>query len=298
MAGLYEIWRDPTRDDDDPERFQLDLHGADHHRRGRGRPHPRPDAAAGRARAVRRLARPDGLRPRRAHAACWCPPRPAGSRPTRCRTLVNNVRNNGPELLEPLPPSRAVPHDRRLDRRRPRTATPACTPTARGTRSRRCCSGTAPAAASTRRDLVALAAELPRNGISRGPRRAALAGRRQEDRAAAPAVLDECFVAAADKLRVRTPLVVGGRCAGARSRGPHGPRARRVGRARPGVPAAPARPAGAVAARRAAGGAGADAGGPGRARRLRRPEEFPPDRELTVVPGGRPRLQGAPARGR
>jgi hypothetical protein len=30
-------------------------------------------------------------------------------------------------------------------------------------------------------------------------------------------VLDECFVAAADKLRVRTPLVAGGRSAGARS---------------------------------------------------------------------------------
>ena len=36
MAGLYEIWRDPTRDEDDPEPLPLDLHGADH--RGRGRP--------------------------------------------------------------------------------------------------------------------------------------------------------------------------------------------------------------------------------------------------------------------
>ena len=32
-----------------------------------------------------------------------------------------------------------------------------------------------------------------------------------------PEILDECLVAATDKLRVRTPLVVGGRSAGARS---------------------------------------------------------------------------------
>ena len=35
MAGLYEIWRDPTRDDDDPGPVPLDLHRA--HHRGRGR---------------------------------------------------------------------------------------------------------------------------------------------------------------------------------------------------------------------------------------------------------------------
>ena len=66
-----------------PRAVQLDLHGADHHRRGRGRPHPRPDAAAGGARAVRRLARPVASPPSTSSPGCWCPPHPAGSRPTR-----------------------------------------------------------------------------------------------------------------------------------------------------------------------------------------------------------------------
>ena len=66
------------------------------------------------------------------------------------------------------------------------------------------------------RDLEALARELPRQGITvvrvEQPRR--VAGKRLAPR---PQVLDECFVAATDRLRVRTPLVVGGRSAGARS---------------------------------------------------------------------------------
>lgn len=65
-------------------------------------------------------------------------------------------------------------------------------------------------------DLVALAEALPRQGITvvrlEMPWR--VAGRKLAPR---PAVLDECLVAAADKLRTRTPLVVGGRSAGARA---------------------------------------------------------------------------------
>ncbi|MGZ5416006.1 MAG: alpha/beta hydrolase family protein [Nocardioides sp.] len=66
------------------------------------------------------------------------------------------------------------------------------------------------------RDLRALAEGLPRNGISvvRVEQPWHVAGKKIAPR---PQVLDECFVAAADKLRVRTPLVVGGRSAGARS---------------------------------------------------------------------------------
>ncbi len=66
------------------------------------------------------------------------------------------------------------------------------------------------------RDLAALAEELPRNGISvvRVEQPWRVAGKKIAPR---PDVLDECFVAAADHLRVRTPLVVGGRSAGARS---------------------------------------------------------------------------------
>jgi uncharacterized protein len=65
-------------------------------------------------------------------------------------------------------------------------------------------------------DLVTLANELPRQGISvvRVEQPWKVAGKRV---AARPEVLDRCFVAAAGALRARTPLVVGGRSAGARS---------------------------------------------------------------------------------
>jgi predicted alpha/beta-hydrolase family hydrolase len=65
-------------------------------------------------------------------------------------------------------------------------------------------------------DLAALAAELPRDGISviRMEQPWRVAGKRL---APAPSVLDECLVAVADQLRPRTPLVLGGRSAGARS---------------------------------------------------------------------------------
>ncbi len=66
------------------------------------------------------------------------------------------------------------------------------------------------------RDLEALARFLPRQGITvvRLEQPWRVAGRRI---ATAPATLDEALVAASDTLRVRTPLVVGGRSAGARS---------------------------------------------------------------------------------
>jgi len=65
-------------------------------------------------------------------------------------------------------------------------------------------------------DLVALAGQLPREGISvvRLEQPWRVAGKRI---APAPAVLDACLIAVADKLRTRTPLVLGGRSAGARS---------------------------------------------------------------------------------
>jgi uncharacterized protein len=134
------------------------------------------------------------------------------------------------------------------------------------------------------RDLVALAAALPRNGISviRLEQPWQVAGRRIAPR---PEVLDACAVAAADKLRVRTPLVVGGRSAGARSAART---AREMGAAGVLALAFPLHP-------------------PGRPEKSRlaeleavavpvlvvqgerdpfgAPEEFPTDRELTVVPG-------------
>lgn len=66
------------------------------------------------------------------------------------------------------------------------------------------------------RDLQALAAELPRLGVTvellEMPWR--VAGKKLAPR---PAVLDECFLAVASALRPRTPRVVGGRSAGARA---------------------------------------------------------------------------------
>jgi predicted alpha/beta-hydrolase family hydrolase len=66
------------------------------------------------------------------------------------------------------------------------------------------------------RDLEALASTLPRQGINvqlfEQPWR--VAGRKA---ASPPATLDAGFTAAANTLRTRTPLVVGGRSAGARS---------------------------------------------------------------------------------
>lgn len=66
------------------------------------------------------------------------------------------------------------------------------------------------------RDLEALAKHLPRNGISvvRFEQPWRVAGRKV---ATPPASLDAALVAAYDKLRIRTPLVLGGRSAGARS---------------------------------------------------------------------------------
>jgi predicted alpha/beta-hydrolase family hydrolase len=133
-------------------------------------------------------------------------------------------------------------------------------------------------------DLAALAAALPRQGVTvvRVEQPWRVAGRKV---AARPQVLDECLVAATNRLRVRTPLIVGGRSAGARSAART---ARQLGASGYLALAFPLHP-------------------PGRPESSRidelqsvtlptlvvqgerdpfgRPEEFPPDRELTVVPG-------------
>lgn len=65
-------------------------------------------------------------------------------------------------------------------------------------------------------DLVALAAALPRHGVSvfRIEQPWVAAGRRLAPR---PEVLDVATIACLNGIRVRTPLVIGGRSAGARS---------------------------------------------------------------------------------
>ncbi len=109
MAGLYEIWRDPTKDEDDPTRFRwtctvLTTSAED----SLGHIHDRM---------------PLMLSPERYEE--WLDPRKNGkddllallepAAPGRLEafpvsTLVSNVRNNGPELVEPLP-LEALPED-------------------------------------------------------------------------------------------------------------------------------------------------------------------------------------------
>jgi uncharacterized protein len=133
-------------------------------------------------------------------------------------------------------------------------------------------------------DLAALAAHLPRQGVSvvRVEQPWRVAGKKIAPR---PQVLDECFVDVARRLRIRTPLVVGGRSAGARSAARS---AHRLGASGFLALAFPLHP-------------------PGRPDKSRleeleavtvptlvvqgerdpfgAPEEFPTDRELTVIPG-------------
>ena len=102
MAGLYEIWRDPTRDDDDPERFHwtctvLTTTAEDEV----GRIHDRMPMLVEPERYAAWLdpARtdPEELVPLLVPAA------PGRLEAWPVSTAVNSVRNNGPELVEPLP---------------------------------------------------------------------------------------------------------------------------------------------------------------------------------------------------
>ncbi len=101
MAGLYEIWRDPDRADDDPERFRWtctvlttsaeDSLGHIHDRMPLMLPPERYD---------------DWLDPRNAGTddllGLLEPAAPGRLEAFPVPTLVSNVRNNGPELVEPL----------------------------------------------------------------------------------------------------------------------------------------------------------------------------------------------------
>ena len=103
MAGLYEIWRDPTRDEDDPERFRwtctvLTTTAED----AVGHIHDRMpllveperygawlDPSVSDAEELKKL---------------LVPAAPGRLEAYPVSTLVNNVRNNGPELLDALAP--------------------------------------------------------------------------------------------------------------------------------------------------------------------------------------------------
>jgi putative SOS response-associated peptidase YedK len=102
MAGLYEIWRDPTRDDDDPQRFRwtctvLTTTAED----AVGHIHDRMPLLVEPERYAAWLDPaqddPETLR------SLLVPAAPGRLEAYPVSTAVNNVRNNGPELLEPLP---------------------------------------------------------------------------------------------------------------------------------------------------------------------------------------------------
>jgi putative SOS response-associated peptidase YedK len=102
MAGLYEIWKDPTREDDDPLRFRwtctvLTTEAED----SLGHIHDRMPLMV----APERWA--DWLDPTVADRddllGLLTPAAPGRLEAFPVATLVNNVRNNGPELIVPLP---------------------------------------------------------------------------------------------------------------------------------------------------------------------------------------------------
>ena len=299
MAGLYEIWRDPTRDEDDPPRFLWTCTVLTTTAEDARRPHPRPDAADGGAAS----ATPPGSTRRSATStSCTALLVPAAPGPARglpgVAPQVNNVRNNGPELLDAAgrPEADRTPMTDASAGARPRTATPACTgPLAAPGRH---------AAARARRRRRRRRARP--GGARRGPARARhLGGPASSSRGGwparrsrpAPRSLDECFVAAADKLRVAHPA---GRRRAQRRRplgGAHRPRARRRRAASPWRSRC-TRPAGRSSPRldELRGRAGADAGGPGGAGRLRPARGVPAGPRAHRRPRRRPRLQGAQAR--
>jgi putative SOS response-associated peptidase YedK len=108
MAGLYEIWRDPTRDDDDPQRFLwtctvLTTTAED----SVGHIHDR----------MPMLVEPDRydawLDPSRSDVEdlkrLLVPAAPGRLEAYPVSTAVNSVRNNGPELVEPIEPAAVEP---------------------------------------------------------------------------------------------------------------------------------------------------------------------------------------------
>ena len=99
MAGLYEIWRDPSRADDDPHRFRwtctvLTTQAED----SLGHIHDRMPLMVERERWG------DWLDPRvGGELSLLVPAAPGRLEAYPVPPLVSNVRNNGPELVEPLP---------------------------------------------------------------------------------------------------------------------------------------------------------------------------------------------------
>jgi putative SOS response-associated peptidase YedK len=107
MAGLYEIWRDPTRDEDDPARFRwtctvLTTEAED----AVGHIHDRMPLTVERDRWGQWL--DPTLSDRDDLLGLLVPAAPGRLEAYPVSTAVSNVRNNGPELVEPIPPEEAL----------------------------------------------------------------------------------------------------------------------------------------------------------------------------------------------
>jgi putative SOS response-associated peptidase YedK len=108
MAGLYEIWRDPTKADDDPDRFRwtctvLTTTAEDE----LGRIHDRMPLLVDRDKYAAWLD-PTVSDPHLLEGLL-VPAAPGRLEAYPVSTKVNNVKNNGPELLEPLPAEPPMP---------------------------------------------------------------------------------------------------------------------------------------------------------------------------------------------
>lgn len=102
MAGLYEIWRDPTKSEDDPDRFRwtctiLTTNAEDE----LGRIHDRAPLLVDREKYGPWL--DPTVSDAEALKGLLVPAAPGRLEAYPVSTKVNNVRNNGPELVEPLP---------------------------------------------------------------------------------------------------------------------------------------------------------------------------------------------------
>jgi len=107
MAGLYEIWRDPTRDEDDPDCFRwtctvLTTEAED----SVGHIHDRMPLMVEPDRWGRWL--DPTISDRDDLLSLLVPAAPGRLEAFPVSSLVSNVRNNGPELVEPLPLSEAL----------------------------------------------------------------------------------------------------------------------------------------------------------------------------------------------
>ena len=296
MAGLYEIWRDPTAAEDDPDRFRwtctvLTTEAED----ALGHIHDRMPLMVEPERYAAWLdpARSRRRRPARAAGARRAR---AGSRPTRSRRWSTTCATTGPSCSSrsPLEDVRRVSRamtDGRSSRRphgdarlhaRPRAAPgrDAAAQPRRRRRRRRARPGRAGRGAAAQRITVVRVEQPWRVAGKKVAPRPAVARRRASRRAA-------------DELRVRTPLVVGGRSAGARSAA-----ARRASSAPSGCLALafPLHPPGRPETSRLAELAAVRVPTlvvQGERDPFGRPEEFPPDTRARRRPRRRPRLQGA-----